>query len=500
MKKISIYLAALAVGAGLASCDKFLDVPPTSEITIASTLSDYKSLLHPIEMSMAGVPPELAVMGDDVYWTPKLYLESAHNEFSRRAYMWEPEVFDATTLPEESWMLLYKLVYVYNKIIDEVMDVEGEDAGALEAVQAEARVYRAYAYFILAQMWGKPYQMAAENDLCVPLLLRNDADNGSTGPQATVRAVYAAILDDLDKAIASPNLPVLPYQSSKMIGGRLAAQALKAKVLFFMGDYDKALPELNKTLKMIADNPSTDPLISYRMGNPLAGDVSLAVASYMDVEAIYANVNIGCDPSGSAMSGIVAGANCIYVSDHALAMHEKEMMPVEIMPGYFMEVEMDGLRVQTYATQLGSPKFYPDETYKTGKFRIMGYGNMGVSMPELYLMLAECNVRAAGGSLDAAVQHLETVRMNRRMFYKPLGALTADQALKLILKERMCEFVATGTRWLDMRRLWDDPVGGAMINKTRTLGDRTATLTRERLTLRIPQYVMNYNPEWIQNQ
>ena len=38
-----------------------------------------------------------------------------------------------------------------------------------------------------------------------------------------------------------------------------------------------------------------------------------------------------------------------------------------------------------------------------------------------------------------------------------------------------------------------------MIEKIRVLDGQTYPLTKERLTIRIPEYVMQYHPDWEQN-
>lgn len=127
------------------------------------------------------------------------------------------------------------------------------------------------------------------------------------------------------------------------------------------------------------------------------------------------------------------------------------------------------------------------------------YSNCGVSMPDIYLMAAECCARAQDNT--NALKYLNELRVNRiaKANFTPLSSTENTEILRWILEERMKEFIATGHRWFDMRRLWDDPVGGPMINKTRTLDGQTYTLRKERLTLQIPEYIMQYHPGWQQN-
>ena len=120
-------------------------------------------------------------------------------------------------------------------------------------------------------------------------------------------------------------------------------------------------------------------------------------------------------------------------------------------------------------------------------------------MPDVYLMAAECYARA--NDVVNALKYLNGLR-EKRIDQKKYQARTSSdggQVLRWVLEERMREFIATGHRWYDIRRLWDDPVGKTMIEKSRVLDGKTYPLTKERLTIRIPEYVMQYHPDWKQN-
>jgi pentatricopeptide repeat protein len=131
--------------------------------------------------------------------------------------------------------------------------------------------------------------------------------------------------------------------------------------------------------------------------------------------------------------------------------------------------------------------------------RTGGYSNTGVSMADMYLMAAESHVRT--GNTDKALEYLNELRRHRITpdGFVELESSNANEVLLWILEDRIREFVATGYRWYDMRRLWDDPVGSTLIRKERVLDGTTYTLTRERLTVRIPEYIMQFNRHWVQN-
>src|SRR5690606_30831848 len=118
--------------------------------------------------------------------------------------------------------------------------------------------------------------------------------------------------------------------------------------------------------------------------------------------------------------------------------------------------------------------------------------------PNLLLMLAECEARA--NNLSTAEQILIGFRKKRMPEVDAAVTYTTQSDLvKLILEERQREFAATGMRWLDMRRLFDDSEYNNL-RKSRTIDGETYTLTRERLCLRIPPMTLQFNPNMMDNK
>ncbi|MNY04357.1 SusD family protein [compost metagenome] len=84
----------------------------------------------------------------------------------------------------------------------------------------------------------------------------------------------------------------------------------------------------------------------------------------------------------------------------------------------------------------------------------------GPVLPDLYLMRAEA--RARTNDLTGAVQDVQALRVKRTSATAapvPAGIAGNQQALvRFILDERIRELFYTGARWLDMRRLSQDPI------------------------------------------
>lgn len=98
------------------------------------------------------------------------------------------------------WYYGYKIIDSANTVIGTI-PTDGDDP-ELMLYAAQGYANRAYIYFNLAQMYQYTYK-GHETMPCVPILTNENSTQAASegAPRATVEAVYAQILSDLDKAI-----------------------------------------------------------------------------------------------------------------------------------------------------------------------------------------------------------------------------------------------------------------------------------------------------------
>lgn len=473
-------------------CDSFLDVAPTSDVAIPSTADDYREMLYPLTAGYSA-NAMIGVMGDDVYWSKDFYENQSTDITVRRAYLAEEEIFDITIKPGV-WTDPYTNIYTFNKIINEVRLVSGEPMGNLLQIEAEARLYRAMNYFHLVNLFAKPYPEASPEDPGIPVILENDVNNSKT-VRTPVHEVYQFILSDLDSALKY--LPDYPPLNSRYLASRTGSYGFKVRVYFNMGKYAEALSEIGNLFELLRTTTSptgfTYGLFDYNTlalkdeNEPWKGMATgkdfprQSSDETRNTESLITSEISLRDPTKGTVSS--TAYNAIFVSDHLL----------NLFP------ENGDLRAKFMFHERNTNGIYWDTEEPGRKLKRFNYSNQGASMPEIYLIAAECYARA--NDPVNALKYLNDLRKNRIAtdFFTPLSSGNAQEVLKWVLEERMREFIATGHRWYDMRRLWNDPVGGPLIHKTRTLDGKNYTLTQERLSLRIPEYIMQYHREWVQN-
>ena len=474
--KTFICLVSVVVMFFSAGCDDFLDVAPSSSVSIPTFIEDYENMLYPFYLKY-NANPILAVMGDDVYWSKSFYNSWSGNEQFRRAYLWSDEIYDQT-MSNTHWNQQYGMIYTFNKIVDEVRNVPNEAMGNLLVIEAEARAYRALTYFNLVSVYAKPYALANESDPGIPVIQKNDVTE-TKRERTPVREVYNFIIRDLDSAIKY--LPPHPTKASRYQAAGLNVIGLKAKVLYHMNEYGRALTKLENFFELLATTTSrfnySYALFNYENATPSPYDPSGLPSVYnpvADVEDVMINEYMFDPTKGSLYPGGIA----VLASNHLMS-----LFPAD-----------GDRRKELMLSKTGTDADEPDRVIKEGH-----YSNTGISMPDIYLMIAECYARS--NRTTEALKYLNELRENRLTpaTYTELSSSDSQVILRWVLEERIKEFVATGHRWLDMRRLWNDPVGSALIEKTRTFDGKTYTLTENRLTVRIPEYVMEFNPGWEQN-
>ena len=474
--KTFICLVSVVVMFFSAGCDDFLDVAPSSSVSIPTFIEDYENMLYPFYLKY-NANPILAVMGDDVYWSKSFYNSWSGNEQFRRAYLWSDEIYDQT-MSNTHWNQQYGMIYTFNKIVDEVRNVPNEAMGNLLVIEAEARAYRALTYFNLVSVYAKPYALANESDPGIPVIQKNDVTE-TKRERTPVREVYNFIIRDLDSAIKY--LPPHPTKASRYQAAGLNVIGLKAKVLYHMNEYGRALTELENFFELLATTTSrfnySYALFNYQNATPTPYDPSGLPSVYdpvADVEDVMINEYMFDPTKGALYTGSIA----VLASNHLMS-----LFPAD-----------GDRRKELMLSKTGTDADEPDRVIKEGH-----YSNTGISMPDIYLMIAECYARS--NRTTEALKYLNELRENRLTpaTYTELSSSDSQVILRWVLEERIKEFVATGHRWLDMRRLWNDPVGSALIERTRTFDGKTYTLTENRLTVRIPEYVMEFNPGWEQN-
>lgn len=455
----------------MSSCKKsFLEVTPKGKL-IAQNVSDYDLLLSNLELVNMNVSAQVP-MGDEVAAVETYFSGAAVK--TQRLFRWDNVIYEPTENATELEVPL-KNIYTFNKIITEVPDATDGTAEEKRSIQAEAMAGRAWTYFLLINYFGKPYHPnTAATDPGFPIIVKADVTE-TKFTRASVMEVYQFIVDDLTKAL--PDLPVKTSHRLRM--SKAAAEGLLGKVYMFMGKFDEALLHLNAALTGINNSGFPIRLYDYNVTFAPGGEF-MPIGLFGPAYPYYPNIKENVFGKQS-YTYWTSSANELVITKKTADLYDAS-----------------DLRLKFFSTTAFFGPAYPN-----GLLRRIGPGNtqLGIVVPDLYLLRAECKVRL--NDLSGAKADVEKLRENRMpLSHSGVPVAIAGQQLsllKFILDERIREFAVCGYRWFDMRRLSVDPLfknDTYMHTLYSATGDviSTFTLKPERLVLRLPQKVMDENP------
>ena len=443
----------------MSSCRKYVeDVPVQGQRVLIYTV-DYRSLMdnRDQEGTALGQAPQLSCDDLDLA-DPAIVNNMSGATIQQAMYTWS-KPFYQNDQSDYDWNGLYAAMYVYNTVINGVLDSKGGDQGLKNDILGEALLHRAFTYFMLVNMYARQYDSAtAAKDPGVPVLLRPALFVDLT--RASVQATYDQILADIRQAI--PLVPGLQQINTRP--GKAAAYALLSKVYLNTRDFAKASAFADSTLAISGS--------LYDYNTAVAANPYIFPAQYNDPQVILYKVPrqlFGAPQLSQSLLDLLGTKDLRYV----LFTH----------PGNNFYPSFSGMG------------FWPREYYT-------GYSDasaVGLTVNETWLIKAECLARS--GNKDEAVTMLNTLRKFRFLpaDYADLSAATASEALQMVIDERRREFFGTGLRWFDQRRLNKDPMFAKTI--TRVFNGTTFTLAPDGNGYVFPlaNILISQNPEMKQN-
>jgi tetratricopeptide (TPR) repeat protein len=440
MKKknnVGYWILLCVFSAGILGCQQLLDEKPDQRLVIPSTLGDFQALMDNFGVLTANDLISAEISADDYYLT-EADLAALPSEYERRMYSWQKDnLFEAGS---NDWAYMYKAVYSCNAVLE---GLEGSAIArdvSFNNVKGQALVYRAKCFLQGLGLWAKAYQVSSPADLGIPL--RPNADFNAPSARATVHEGYQKVIADLRSAI-----PLLPEKAlSSTRPSKASAYGLLARTLLYMGDYAGAESYADSCLLI---SPA---LLDY---NKLNAADRYPVALF-NPEVVFAT----------------------FVPPSTIVTSTRAKIVPELLSAY----QADDLRKQVLYLQSAGFYYFKGTYFQPALF-------FGLASDEMYLTLAECQVR--NGKVDLGMQTLNkllALRFKTGTFV-PLVAGDKATALNIVLAERRKELVMRGLRWMDIKRLNADGLG---IVLKRTAGGTVYTLAPndKRYALPLPEDII----------
>jgi len=236
MKKY-IGLSIIALSMGLTSCNDFLDKLPDNR-TEANTEEKIQKLLvaaYPDHDHMAFT--EYASDNVDDMGSNNPYTDRALDEY----YSWVDESNSDTynQAPEDYWQDLYQCVETANLALEGIEAMGGATTVSLKEAQAEALLCRAYAHFMLVNLFAPHYNANDDTSLGISYVTESEKELNPQYQRETVKENYKHIAADLEAAL--PNVGDSYYQVPKYHFNKNAAYAFAARFYLYYGQPEQTI-------------------------------------------------------------------------------------------------------------------------------------------------------------------------------------------------------------------------------------------------------------------
>jgi hypothetical protein len=488
----------------LSGCSDFLE-RSAQNLIIPETTAHYKEILQG-EGYFQTIMTNLAswhYMTDDMEYTdvhtlpncPPSWKTSKNGEDSKvdmysTCYRWDA-LIEHTQFVDGSYMYLYKQIMVANVCLNGVDASEGTQSEK-EILRGQAAFTRAFAYMMLANLYAKPYNKAAPNDLCVPVK-SDPTPTLERFPRSTIAEVWNLIQSDVATALDNlkgKNLERNVYEISYP-----AALILATRVAMYMEDWDKVIEYGEEflasfpqySLYSISHQTTSGP----RADNAQLGEYKITKFINIKNTELVWGFHWGSAAYDSYLFPISSETSVRY-----MAVSSRNS-------GNLIDVYEEGDRRKDYW-------FYPPAN--NGNYPSIRFGYATVKSEtsprtdifqaksafrsaEIYLMLAEAYIRKSAPDKEKTVKALNDLRVKRfdASVYKPLSAnaFSNEELINLVWLERRRELCFEELhRWWDLRRY---PVQQPIVHRWRNGQTYTLQPDDPAYVLNFPQDELDYN-------
>jgi hypothetical protein len=518
MKRL-IYFMIVMILFTITGCKKFLaeksqdEIRPSNVKELASFMATegypYKTKL---DLVMNLLSDDAQCNGGQGVGNALIPLRKGKGPFS-----WSRTMFEDLLLPEgvagktyvNSWAKIYENIAGCNAVLSYADRVEGAqiDKGNLKG---QALAMRAYYYFLLVNMYGKPYNAPGvdpESSMGVVLKLKMEVTD-SLYSRSSVAQVYRQIESDLktglDLLIANPQTNSV-YKISDV-----AIYTLLSRVYLYQEKWDLVIENANKALAKkseLSQLSSFNGATGYYIFN--SGNNSQAFAYQNRIYDVSKSKEIiwtyRPNPEGEQEFFPVnlTGVPWSNTFDPPFQPAASLMSLYDSRPFAENAVYIADLRPRLYFTSTA----FVGSGGLGYKLSGGGMGGAGIRTAELYLNRAEANIHKYLNNGDvvaktSALNDLNTLRMSRYDTRKPYVAVSIEDGAELLnfcRDERRREFPFDGHRWFDLRRYGMPSVTHRFEETAGTVQVYTLDKGDNRYTLPIPAKVIERNGMIIQN-
>lgn len=533
MKKFRKYNWLILVGL-LMSCQNFLEPKSQSEYVPKLIASLDELLLGDVYVSAddyINLHTVLGLFDDDVAARPVFpeIDQSFMGNFDqvKLTFTWSKDMITSFS-GYNIYQTLYTRIMGANAVMDYLDDVSGSVAEKAK-VKAQALALRAYYYWFLVNLYGKPYS-TDKQALGVPLKLSSYLEKNDI-PRNTVEEVYDQIVIDLLEAEALfKTLPEAEWDKKDRRVNLPFVQLFLSRVYLYMENWEQALAYGEKVFgysySLLDLNAIPDPSPAKKPDpKPKSNPTSKAEEDAL----LYPDYFTWDNPEviflfGNKSDVIRGPMRQVGHTDYNVD-EEGNMTPIHtsvwtvciVSDDLVQCYEENDLRKSRYLVwednQTGVPVYrVPVSKLPVGQgYRIQdvneGHWGIAFKITEAYLNVAEAaakiyQLEGDGKCYTKAVDLMNRLREQRfaggsNYRYVPNSA---DDLVNFVRAERRREFCFENHRWFDLRRYGMEEIQHIWYTNSQVPEIYTLKKNDPGFTLLIPQSALNKNPGLVQNE
>lgn len=455
----------VAIGLSVASCEKMIEVPPNlpgqlvTEKVFADSIGSVNSIVGIYSKAFSSYGPlagYLSVVpsmsGDDMTSSSDANSPIYNNQLTQG----DQSAQSQSQQPAPIWNGFYgsTMIYQANAAIEGVKSSTGITETLKNQLIGECELVRSLSYFYLTNLFG-----------AVPLAQITDYTVTSKLPRSPTEDVYKLIISDLSDA--SKKLKDNYPSAGRARPNKYTALALLSRAYLYRQQWSKsdsaATAVINSGLYRLED---IDKVFLLGSQEAIWQGLSTAYYNYLTQEA----------------TSFVPYNNAIVPNYPLRQSLLDSFEPTDLRKSHW-----------TGANTIAGVAYYYAYKYKnTSSSRPNNSTEAEVvfRLAEQYLIRAEARINQ--GDLDGGKADIDKIRGRAGLL--PTTAVTKDQLLSALLKERRAEFFCEwGHRWLDLKRL-------GLVNSTMAAEKpKTWPADGHQALYPVPYVQITTNPGWVQN-
>lgn len=440
MKKIFSYILTISFIVSATGCKKFLEHAPDQRTQLNSPQKVSELLVTAYSAGNYVLAAES--MSDNVS-----FVNATGNNVPANydSYFWNDIRAINQDSPTYFWTNTYRAISAANQALDAIK--KAADPENYQAQKGEALVARAYAHFMLAVFFSKPYEKAtAGTDMGIPYVTEPENVVLKNYERKSLEYTYDQIKKDLDEGI--PLIKDNAYTVPAYHFTKKAAYAFAARFYLFKKDYDKVIECANLAFPAnnFADNLKPWPSYGSMPSSTEIGTAFTTAATPGNLLLIqttswlnrYYNRAIFAF-SQNRLNSITAPMGISFTAYRKFSFSSTYYF----VPKYAEHFVRTSINASTGVAYIMQPALTTEELLlnRAEAYIMKGLYANGVADINTLLSKRITNYTSANGVTDAKV----------KAYY---SNLPSEQAMytNAILDFRRAEFVHEGIRWMDILR------------------------------------------------